>query len=387
MTNWTTKKLGEVCNIISPEVRKFDGVKKYVATADVDFDRIISFTKINYINRPSRANVKVQKNDVFVARMAETKKFLVANKELQENYIFSTGFAVLRTKQDLIPKYLFYSLVTKEFNKQKDKLATGATQKAINNERLKRIKIPVPPIEIQQKIVERLDLIRKAQELNDKQIALANELFQSLLHKKLDPKGKNWEIKKLGEVTTDLLNGFPSRPVSENDGIPQFRPHNIDLDGTLVFKGIKFVPKRIKNLEKYFLKKDDVIFNNTNSIELVGKTTYIDKDYKIVFSNHLTRIRINSTKVSGYYLSTLLHFLYKREKFQTLCTPWVNQAAVNNTALKKLKFYLPSLATQRKIVEKLQAVQEYKKKLIEQKQKLKELFESCLDKAMKGELI
>jgi hypothetical protein len=45
--------------------------------------------------------------------------------------------------------------------------------------------------------VERLDAIKKAQELNDKQIELAEELFQSLLHRELDPKGKNWEVKKI----------------------------------------------------------------------------------------------------------------------------------------------------------------------------------------------
>ena len=45
-----------------------------------------------------------------------------------------------------------------------------------------------------------MDAIRKAKELNDKQIELAKELFQSLLHRELDPKGKNWEIKKLGQI-------------------------------------------------------------------------------------------------------------------------------------------------------------------------------------------
>lgn len=78
---------------------------------------------------------------------------------------------------------------------------------------------------------------------------------------------------------------------------------------------------------------------------------------------------------------------HKRGKFLTICTPWVNQAAVNNTALKNLKINLPPLETQHQIVQKLQAVQNYKKKLLGQRQKLQELFESCLDKAMEGELV
>ena len=149
MKSWPTRKLGEVCEIISPGIEKFDGIKKYVATADVDFDKIINSTEIIYKKRPSRANMEPKENDVLVARMAETQKFLVVDKKLRDDYIFSTGFAVLRTKKDLLPKYLFYFFTTKDFNLQKNKLAVGATQKAINNPALKRIKIPILPLPIQ----------------------------------------------------------------------------------------------------------------------------------------------------------------------------------------------------------------------------------------------
>jgi len=201
MTTWPTKKLMEVCEIVSPGVNEFAGFKKYIATADIDYDKIINFIKIDYKNRPSRANMEVLENDLLVAKMAQTQKFLLASKELQQNYIFSTGFAVLRIKREyLMPEYLFYFFTTKEFNEQKDKLATGATQKAINNNRLAKVKIFLPPISLQSQIVSRLDAIRKAQELNAQQIALAEELFQSLLNRELDPKGTDRKMNKLEEV-------------------------------------------------------------------------------------------------------------------------------------------------------------------------------------------
>ncbi|MDI6892413.1 MAG: restriction endonuclease subunit S [Actinomycetota bacterium] len=199
---------------------------------------------------------------------------------------------------------------------------------------------------------------------------------------KLQSKTQDWEVKKLREVVVDLLNGFPSRPVPEDEGIPQFHPHNIGLDGSLIFEGVKFVPSKIRNIEKYFLKKDDVIFNNTNSIEQVGKTTYVDKDYKIVFSNHLTRIRTNQTKVKGYFLAILLQYLYKRKRFQSLCTPWVNQAAVQNSTLKNLKIPVPPLEIQRKIVERLDAIRKAQELNNKQIDLAEELFQSLLHREL-----
>lgn len=290
----------------------------------------------------------------------------------------SSGIRVIRNiKAEILGNFLFYYLQITNVQNVIKFYTTGVTILHASRA-IPHIEISLPSLHIQHLIVSRLDAIRYAQELNDKQIALAEELFQSLLHEEMVAKAKRWEMNILGDIIDNLLNGFASRPVSEKDGFPQFRPHNIGLDGTLVYEGVKFVPKKIKGIENYLLKKDDIIFNNTNSIELVGKTAFVDKDYQAVFSNHLTRIRVKPHKVSAYYLATLLHLLYGKRKFQTLCTPWVNQAAVNNTALKQLKIPLPPLETQRQIVAKVQAVQDYKKKLLEQKQKLQELFESCL---------
>ena len=60
---------------------------------------------------------------------------------------------------------------------------------------------------------------------------------------------------------------------------------------------------------------------------------------------------------------------------------------LNSDLVRKVKIPLPPLETQRKIVEKLSAVQKYKKKLLEQKQLLQKLFESVLNKSFKGELV
>jgi restriction endonuclease S subunit len=358
MTNWPRKKLGEVCEIISPGIKKFEGSKQYIATADVDFDKIVNFTEITYKNRPSRANIEVKENDVLVARMAETKKFLMADKNFQDNYIFSTGFAVLRAKDELIPKYLFYFLTTKDFNLQKDKLAVGATQKAINNPALKKIKIPLPPLKIQQKIVERLDAIKNAQELNDKQIELAEELFQSLLHRELDPKGKNWEVKKLGGVAfVDWGNTSITKASYKPSGYLAISATGPD----------GFLETFEHNRPAIVLSAIGAQCGKTFWVE--GKWTAI-KNTIIIFSNDE---KIVLTKYLFYYLTP--------DKWKKV---GAGQSFITKSGAERIKISLPPLETQQKIVEKLSAVQEYKKRLVEQREKLKELFESVLHKSMAG---
>ena len=363
MTSWPTKKLGETCEIIPPGIKEFEGSKKYIATADVDFDKILDFTEITYKNRPSRANMEVKENYVLVARMAETKKFLMADKNLQDNYIFSTGFAVLRAKDELIPKYLFYFLTTKDFSLQKDKLSVGATQKAINNPALKKIKIPIPPLKIQQKIVERLDVIKKAQELNAKQIELAEELFQSLLHCELDPKGKNWEVKRIKQILSSQ----------------KFTVGKLNRDKYQKSGQIPIIDQGDNEIAGYSDNKN-LVYTGELPIVIYGDHTRIVKYVDFPFIIGADGVKILNPKkeiLIPKYLYYALHCFNVESRGYKRHFP----------ILKEKEIPLPPLETQQKIVEKLSAVQNYKKKLLDQKQKLQELFESVLNKSFKGELV
>ena len=153
----------DVTKIKNNRVEKFDGFKKYVATGDVSDNKIVSYTNVTFKNRPSRADIQADINTVIFARMKDTNKVLRIN-ECNKDYIYSTGFCVLEPGQNITPQYLEAFLRSPYFQRQKDKLSTRTTQKAINNTEIKNIMIPLPPLQIQEKIVEVLD---KAQELID----------------------------------------------------------------------------------------------------------------------------------------------------------------------------------------------------------------------------
>jgi len=366
-SNWPTKKLGEVCEIMSPGIKEFEGSKKYVATADVDFDKIVNFTEITYKNRPSRANIEVRENDILVARMAETKKFLIADKNLQDNYIFSTGFAVMRVKEELTPRYLFYFLTTKDFNLQKDKLAVGATQKAINNPALKKIKIPLPPLPIQQKIVERIEelfeKIDKAKELRQKAQEETETIFPSALQEIFDKAEKKWGTKKLGEII-ELHYG---------KGIPQ---KDRKVDGKYPIYGAN---GELGRTDKYFVEGEAIIIGRKGTAGAVnrvsGRFWPADVTY-YVFGNE--KIDID-----------FLFYTFKKIDLSQLATGI--KPGINRNKVYELQIPLPPLSEQKKIVDYLDSLREKvgKLKQLQQKQleELNELKNSILDKAFKGELV
>lgn len=79
-----------------------------------------------------------------------------------------------------------------------------------------------------------------------------------------------------------------------DDGLPHLRPFNISDDGGLIFSQLYQVPRSEAPRGKVELLRGDILFNNTNSIELVGKSAVVRGDMRAGFSNHLTRLRVDA---------------------------------------------------------------------------------------------
>jgi len=147
---WDVQKLTEtsICTTLSSGVETFDGEKIYLSTSEVDGDEIVSHAvKIDFTNRPSRANMQPRYNSVWFAKMKDTVKNVLINEDaetLASNYIFSTGFVGLQcTRTSLY--YIWNYLHGGYFEKKKNHLAIGATQQAINEDDLNAFDLLAPP--------------------------------------------------------------------------------------------------------------------------------------------------------------------------------------------------------------------------------------------------
>lgn len=167
---------------------------------------------------------------------------------------------------------------------------------------------------------------------------------------------KGWINVQVKDVTRSLSSGFAcNKSFETTDGYVHLRTHNISTSGCLNFDQIIKVSHEKIDEKKSKIFKGEILFNNTNSKELVGKTAYVDQDYDFAFSNHLTRI-VPNDKVHSKFLVYWLVSLQTSGYFNQICKKWIGQAGVNNTVLKGLSVPLPSKEEQKRIVEKLDAL-------------------------------
>jgi type I restriction enzyme S subunit len=123
---------------------------------------------------------------------------------------------------------------------------------------------------------------------------------------------------------------------NETDGIIQIRPTNIDENGFLKFDKNIYIPKNEDNIK---LEIDDVLFNNTNSQELVGKTAILKESKELSCSNHITRIRVHRNIIIPDYLWIILNVYQKNKIFYSICTNWNNQSGIGIDLLKSIKYF------------------------------------------------
>mgnify|MGYP001596118177 FL=1 len=277
-------------------------------------------------------------------------------------------------------------------------LGRGATFTEISRDILSKVEISVPPLATQKQIVERLDKIARAQKLNDGLIQKTDELFQSLLHKELNPVRdskhsngvnpagpadakamagkKNWEIKKM----VDLINPQYGYTTSAKDsGNYRFiRITDIGNEGELRDSDKKYVTISQDEAKSYQLRNGDLLLARTGAT--FGKILYFEEGEPAIFASFLIRLNPD-TSIDPFYIWLFSRSQDYWQQARSLMTG-SGQPQFNANRLKQIKIPLPPLEIQKQIVAKLSAIQNYKKQLLGQKAKLKELFDSALAKSM-----
>lgn len=161
------------------------------------------------------------------------------------------------------------------------------------------------------------------------------------------PQGWCWA--RLGALLDEALPGFASGE-RDDQGVIQLRMNNVSNSGYLVWDEFIRVPKHSASTAKYELHKGDVVFNNTNSTELVGKSALFEVAKEtIVYSNHFTRLRVKSDNLDPLFLALWLRQQWNERVFERICNRWIGQSAVKNDKLLALELPLPPLPEQHRI--------------------------------------
>jgi type I restriction enzyme, S subunit len=199
-------------------------------------------------------------------------------------------------------------------------------------------------------------------------------------------------IVPLSSVLTDVQPGFASGKFTRDGvGIAHFRPMNVSTEGMIERAVTKFVaPELARGRADRLLKRNDILFNNTNSPELVGKTALFTGDETPAFSNHMTRLRVDEARVLPEYVARYLHACWMNGTFQGLANNHVSQASIGRKVLGDLPLPLPALSIQRQVVQTLQevdvAITQSRQRLTRASDLIVNLRRAVLRSAVAGEL-
>ena len=374
-------------------IDKFEGEKDYLSTESIqgtDIEKIEC--KITHKDRPSRANMQPVLNSVWFAKMQATLKvysFTQANKGEINGFILSTGFAGIRVEDSKVdPFYLRHFLKSKEFNKIKDSNCSGATQKAIGNEKLSKIKIPLPSLSVQKKIVKLLDRAEQAKIKRGKADKLTKDFIDSNFDKLFGDLGKNdkkYPIKTLGELTEEFRYGTSNKSGLNGYftlGIPNIVAEKINLSR------INKVEVTQKEFSKLKLKYGDVLFVRTNgNPNYIGRCNIFNlKADDFIFASYLIRCRLKKD-IEPLFLKSFLEAKCGRIILRTKCKTTAGQYNINTEGLGSIPVPLPPLPLQQKFAKIVEQVEKLKEKQQKSKDKIEEIFNSLMQKAFRGELV
>lgn len=161
-----------------------------------------------------------------------------------------------------------------------------------------------------------------------------------------------WDIKKLGNILSCCQYGL-SMSMKESGQYPIFRMNNIE-NGKMFSSPMVYVDLGDDEFEKYKVNKGDILYNRTNSMDLVGKVGIFDLKDDYVFASYLIRLTVNENN-NPFYINYYLNYYDGQKKIKSKVTPSVSQANINASNLKSIRIPAPNeKPEQDKIVELIQ---------------------------------
>ena len=159
---------------------------------------------------------------------------------------------------------------------------------------------------------------------------------------------RGWEKCTIRDIVTDVRYGS-SRPAVNGGKYPYLRMNNITYGGELDLSDIKRIDIPDNELEKCTVKRGDILFNRTNSKELVGKTCVYNRDEMMILAGFVIRVRVTD-RILPEFLSAFLNSDFSKKMLLAMSKTAIGQANINAQELQNIGLYLPPIELQERFV-------------------------------------
>lgn len=309
------------------------------------------------------------------------------------------GTKILHPQDFIFPRFFYYYLRTLNIESQ------GYSR---HYRFLKEISVPLPPLNEQRRIVAKLDELLSRVDACQQRLARIPVILKRFRQAVLatacsgrltvdwrekqgigegDELPEGWKVTSLRDICFGFQYGTSSKSLKSGD-VPVLRMGNLQ-SGKIDWTDLAYTSDK-DEIKKYQLVKGDVLFNRTNSPELVGKTSIYLGEYPAIFAGYLIRVK-NKPELDSNYLNYCLNSSFAKEWCQQVKTDGVSQSNINAQKLAAFEIPLPTLPEQQEIVRRVEGLfklaDQLEARYTTAQAQIDKLTQSILAKAFRGELV
>src|SRR3989338_1605616 len=339
-------ELGEVCEFETGSRDKGGALTQGIPSIggeQIAEDGLIKHHKMKFVSEDHFNEMKkglLQDNDVLMVKDGATTGKIGFYKKAYEKAAINEHVYILRAKNSIKPIYLYYLLKTPVFQEKLKRYIKGIIG-GVSSE-IKEIKIPLPPLDVQERIVEEIENYQNI-------IDGANKVVES--YKPSFKVDLNWEIKELDEVCTKITDGTHVTPKYTDSGVPFLRVTDITNSND----SKKYISKEEHQelIKRCKPERNDVLYSKNGTI---GIAKIIDWDWEFSIFVSLALLKPDRTLLDSKYLEIFL----KSPDAYRQATAHSKSGTVTNLHLveiKQIKIPLPPIEIQRQIVTRIEEEQ------------------------------
>ena len=400
---WTWRPLKEVTiqgSTWNPRTDPRPAIR-YVDVSAISRDelRILSDAEYSASDAPSRARKIVKAGDTIFATIRPTLRRIAQIPASLDDEIVSTAFCVLRPNLSAIhPDFLYFAMQLECVTDGISLVQTGASYPAVRDADVLNQAVPLPPLSDQYAIATALKLARSAvlcqKRCEDAAMSLKRTAMQTLFTRGLRNEvqkdtefglmPESWELSPLGDHARQMQYGLSIRGASEGR-CPILRM-NCQQDGKVILRDLQYVDVDDATFDRYQVRRNDLLFNRTNSFELVGRTAIVEANTEAVFASYLIRVSAEDRHLDPPFLNYFLNWDVTQGELKKLASRGVSQANISAGKLKGFRIPTPGLDEQHEITSILNAIGRKIDLHRRKRAVLEELFKALLHKLITGEI-
>lgn len=319
----------------------------------------------------------------------------------------------------ILPKLLELILKSSWFNPRLRAATAGSVRQNLTFELLRTLEIPLPPIDVQSKILTVWEQAQvKIIQAQERAIELEQEIearffsdlglkppkktsrlkafavwwrdferwsvsYNQAAQSGMDIAQGKYPVYELGSLLELVQYGTSEKANSGGDGVPVIRMNNI-VDGVLDLSDLKYVKLNERDRKRLLLRDNDILFNRTNSKELVGKCAVFHESGEYVFASYLVRVRPDSAKANSDFVAYVINSPIGRQQINAMSRQIIGQANVNTQELRSLQIPLPPLDIQKDIMRRIEEGRKKIRQELESVERIKAEAERSIERMILG---